>query len=636
MPRVIEDEHRLLALRLVGADLRGDLVDRREHLRAVGAHEHAQVGVAVPTELLQDIGHPARVVLRITERLLSRAADVGAHEDPVGMRMRRLRLRDAGRRPGNDAGGDGTKEGRSRGGGHRSSTVVSGLTPEPLILGTRVQRKLSFMAWSRKKRLAVGISAVLLAFTGLLVTRAATLSSKQPQVAPLPPALVDGEAVAKILGKAIARKTVSTSLDVPAPPAELEGLHTDLEAAFPKLHGALKKEKVGESSLLYTWQGTDASLAPIILCAHMDVVPVEPGTETAWTHPAFDGLVEGGFVWGRGALDDKGSLITILAAVEMLVSEGMKPARTVYLAFGQDEEISGKAGAAKIVDLLASRNVKAEMALDEGSALVEGVVTDVPAPVAAIGIAEKGYVSVDLRAELAGGHSSTPAPENALTVLARAIDRVTGDPMPARIDGATGEFFAWAAPEMPFGLKVALANTFVTGPLLKRKLGGSQTLGASIRTTTAPTMFNAGVKDNVVPTKASATINFRVLPGDTTEDVLTHVKRAVDDARITVTAQEGSRTEPSPVSRSSSRAFGLLAETVREVFPGTVVAPSLVLGATDGRWYARVAADVYRFMPFRLGPADIARVHGKDERLSISNISDGVRFYRRVLEKAAK
>lgn len=474
---------------------------------------------------------------------------------------------------------------------------------------------------------------MLFGFTGLLAVRAATLSSRQPHVAPLPPVAVDGDAVAKILGKALTRKTISTSLTVPSPPAELEGLHADLEASFPKLHATLKKEKVGESSLLYTWQGSDASLAPIILCAHMDVVPVEPGTESAWAHPAFDGLVEGGFVWGRGALDDKGSLVTILAAIEMLVSEGMKPARTVYLAFGQDEEISGKNGAAKIVDLLASRNVKAEMALDEGSALVEGVVTDVPAPVAAIGIAEKGYVSVDLHAELAGGHSSTPAPENALTVLARAIDRVRDDPMPARIDGATAEFFAWAAPEMPFGLKVALANTFVTGPLLRRKLGASQTLGASIRTTTAPTMFNAGVKDNVVPTKASATINFRVLPGDTTEDVLSHVKRAIDDPRVTVTAQEGSRTEPSPVSRSSTRAFGVLAATVREVFPGTVVAPSLVLGATDGRYYTRVAADVYRFMPFKLGPADIARVHGKDERLSVASIADGVRFYRRMIER---
>lgn len=474
---------------------------------------------------------------------------------------------------------------------------------------------------------------MLLAFTGVLVVRASMLSSRQPKVAPLPPVAVDGEAVAKTLGAAIRRKTISTSVDAPAPVAEMEALWSDLEAAFPKAHAALKKEKVGERSLLYTWQGENASLAPIILCAHMDVVPVEAGTESAWSHPPFDGVVEGGFVWGRGAMDDKGALVTILAAIESLVADGKKPARTVYLAFGGDEEISGKTGAAKIVELLASRNVKAEMALDEGSALVEGIVTDVPAPVAAIGIAEKGYVTIDLSAELPGGHSSTPAADNALTLLARAVERVKNDPMPSRIDGATAEFFAWAAPEMPFGLRIALANTFVTGPFVKRKLEGSQTLAATIRTTTAPTMFHAGVKDNVVPSKASASINFRVLPGDTTEDVVVHVRRAIADDRVTVTAQEATRTEPSPVSRSSSRAFGIIAETVREVFPGTVVAPSLVIGATDGRWYAKVAEDVYRFMPFRLTAEDVKRVHGKDERLPVAGVADAVRYYRRLVEQ---
>lgn len=480
---------------------------------------------------------------------------------------------------------------------------------------------------------AVGLA--LLVFTAILVIRAATVKSRQPAVSPLPPVAIDGDAVAAKLGAALKRKTVSAGLDAPAPPAELDGLHADLQAAFPKVHATLKREIVGEHSLLYTWQGTDASKAPIILCAHMDVVPVEPGTEAAWTHPAFDGVVEGGFVWGRGAIDDKGSLVAIFAGIESLLADGFAPAGTVYLGFGEDEEISGRAGAAKIGDALAARGVHAELALDEGSALVEGIVTDVPAPVAAIGIAEKGYVSVDLKAEIPGGHSSTPAPENALTVLSRAIERLQADPMPARIDGATEQFFAWAAPEMAFGSKLVLANTWALGPIVKRKLGSSPTLGAAIRTTTAVTVFHAGVKDNVVPAMATATVNFRVLPGDTTDDVLAHVRRTIDDGRIAVTAQEASRTEPSKVSRSDSRGFGLLASTVREVFPGTVVAPSLVLGATDGRWYGRVAADVYRFAPFRFVTSDLQRIHGKDERLATSSLVDGARFYRRLVERAA-
>jgi len=487
----------------------------------------------------------------------------------------------------------------------------------------------------RRWRVARAGGAALLAFAALLVVRAETVKSRQPAVPPLAPVAIDVDAVAAKLATIVKRKTVSASLDSPAPAAELDALHADLAAAFPKTTAALTREVIGEHSLLYTWKGGDAALAPIILCAHMDVVPVEPGTESAWTHPAFDGVIEGGFVWGRGTIDDKGSLIAILSAVEALLGEGFAPARTVYLAFGQDEEISGLHGAARIVDTLASRGVHAELALDEGSALVEGIVKDVPAPVAAIGIAEKGYVSLDLKAAIPGGHSSTPAPENALTVLAHAATRLQESPMPARIDGATEQFLAWAAPEMHFGPKLVLANTWVTGPLVRRTLAKSPTLGAGIRTTTAVTVFNAGVKDNVVPATATATVNFRVLPGDTTDDVLEHARRVIDDPRVTIEPQARSRTEPSKVSRVDAPAFRLLAETVREVFPGTVVAPSLVLGATDGRYYGKVADDVYRFAPFRLTAADIQRIHGKDERLAVASLADGVRFYRRLVQRAA-
>jgi carboxypeptidase PM20D1 len=487
----------------------------------------------------------------------------------------------------------------------------------------------------RRWRVARVIGAALLGFAAVLVVRAETVTSRQPVVAPLAPAAVDAEAVAAKLATIVKRKTVSASLDAPAPPAELDALHADLAAAFPKVTAGLTREVIGEHSLLYTWKGGDAAKAPIILCAHLDVVPVEPGTESAWTHPAFDGVIEGGFVWGRGTIDDKGSLIAILAAVEALLGQGFAPARTVYLAFGQDEEISGLHGAARIVDALAARGVHAELALDEGSALVEGIVKDVPAPVAAIGIAEKGYVSLDLKAAIPGGHSSTPSPENALTVLAHAATRLQESPMPARIDGATAQFLAWAAPEMRFGPKLVLANTWVTGPLVRRALAKSPTLGASIRTTTAVTVFHAGVKDNVVPATATATVNFRVLPGDTTEDVLVHAREVIDDPRVTIEPQARSRTEPSTVSRVDAPAFRLLAETVREVFPGTVVAPSLVLGATDGRYYGKVADDVYRFAPFRLTAADIQRIHGKDERLAVSSLGDGVRFYRRLLQRSA-
>ena len=488
------------------------------------------------------------------------------------------------------------------------------------------------------KRAAGALAILTLGFAGILVVGAATMQSEQLNAFPLPALQFtqDGEGIAATLASVVKRRTVSTSLDSPAPATELEALRADLAAAFPHAHKTLEQEVIGEHSLLYTWKGSKRSNSPIILCAHMDVVPVEPGTEAAWTHPPFDGVVEGGFVWGRGTLDDKASLIAILTAVEAMVVADFTPVRTVLLAFGHDEEISGRSGAARIAETLAARGVHAELALDEGSAIVEGVVTDVPAPVAAIGIAEKGYLSVDLKAELPGGHSSTPARENALTVLARAVERLQAEPMPARIDGATAQFLAWVAPEMRFGPRLALANMWVTAPLVRRMLATSPTLGAAIRTTTAVTLFHAGVKDNVVPAVATATVNFRILPGDTTDDVLAHVKRVTDDDRITFAPQASSRTEPSRVSRVDARGFELLAETVGQVFPGTVVAPSLVLGATDGRYYASVAENVYRFFPFRLRPEDIKRIHGKDERIAIESLVQAVRFYRLFLQEAAR
>jgi len=487
----------------------------------------------------------------------------------------------------------------------------------------------------RTKRILKGVGLALALFLGVLVVRAATISSRQPKATPLTDPPVDANKVAAHLAGALQKKTISESEEVLSPPTELAALQAHLATTFPTTHEKLAHENVGEHSLLFTWKGADASLPPIIFCAHQDVVPIEPGTEASWKKPPFDGVIDDGYLWGRGSIDDKGSLVTILEAVEALLAEGFAPKRTVYLAFGHDEEIAGRQGAAKIVDLLASRNVKAEMVLDEGNPIVEGIVPSITAPVAPIGIAEKGYLTLDLSADLPGGHSSTPAKESALGTITSAIEKLRAEPMPARLDGATAEFFAWAAPEMGFGDRIVLANTWVTWPLVQRIFAGAPALNASIRTTIAPTIVKAGVKDNVVPRTAQATVNVRVLPGDTTDTVIAHVKRVIGDSRVEVQARPLTRQEPTRVSSTTSRAFTTIATTLREVFPGTVVAPALFLGGTDGRKYERVADDVYRFLPFRLVSSDLARIHGTDERVAVKDLGDAVRFYRRLLRSLA-
>jgi carboxypeptidase PM20D1 len=231
-------------------------------------------------------------------------------------------------------------------------------------------------------------------------------------------------APAQHLSAAIRFRTVSHQDPAQNDQRQWRDLRNFLERTYPATHRALKRELVNGDGLLYTWPGSDPVARPVLLMAHQDVVPVEPGTESSWTYPPFDGTIADGFVWGRGALDDKASLILLMEAVESLVTDGFRPRRTVYIASGFDEEVGGHHGAATIAALLASRGVRLEYVLDEGRAVVEGLVPDVPHPVAMIGVAEKGFVSVELTCEMEGGHSSMPPPATAVGVLAAAIDRL--------------------------------------------------------------------------------------------------------------------------------------------------------------------------------------------------------------------
>jgi carboxypeptidase PM20D1 len=401
------------------------------------------------------------------------------------------------------------------------------------------------------------------------------------------------------------------------------------------VHAALKLEKVNGYGLLYQWAGSDSSLAPAVLLAHQDVVPVEPGTEGKWTEPPFGGTIAGGYVWGRGALDDKGSLVAILEAIEHLISTGAKPRRTVYLAFGYDEEVGGRRGAAHIADLLASRNVRPEFVLDEGGALATGLVPGVAAPVALIGIAEKGYVTVELTAQAEGGHSSMPPKETAVGILAAGLTRLEHHQMPRAIRGPTADLFDFLGPEMPFGPRLVMANRWLLGGLLAAGFGSTPQGNAMLRTTTAPTVLQAGVKENVLPSTARALVNFRILPGDSAASVLEHVRHAVDDPRIGVRALQETVSDPSGVTSVSAEPFQLLARTIRQVIPDAVVTPWLVVGATDSRHYSRLTPNVLRFVGAPIGPDDVRRVHGTDERVGVQAYANSVRIYIQLLKNAA-
>jgi len=404
----------------------------------------------------------------------------------------------------------------------------------------------------------------------------------------------------------------------------MRALHAYLAQTFPRAYATLAHEVVPPASLLFEWKGSDTPLEPIVMMSHLDVVPVEPGSEGAWTHAPFSGDIADGFVWGRGTLDDKVGVLSALEAVEALVAKGYRPKRTVYLAFGDDEEVDGR-GAGAIVALLKSRGVHPLVAIDEGSAIIRDVIPGVARPAALIGTAEKGHMSVQLTVMGTGGHSSMPPPQTAVGELAQAIDRLEKHPLPAHLDGAAEGMLGLVGREMPLGARVMMANLWLTRPLVVRMLARSPVTNASLRTTTAPTMIQGSPKENVLPIRAQAIVNFRIIPGETPESVVEHVRKVVDDSNVVV-ALAGKASPPSPVSSTTSAAYRTLARDITALEPDAIVAPTLVVAATDSRQYSGYARDVYRFLPIQIGATDLDRIHGTNERIGIHDYARGVAF----------
>ena len=479
------------------------------------------------------------------------------------------------------------------------------------------------------------IIVLVIALLGLilvLLVRTFSLTSRQVATQPPPGLPIDAQAAVRRLAGTLQFQTISYQ-----DPAQFDGsafidLHRYLESAFPCVRVHLSREVIGDYSLLYTWKGRSNDLKPILLMGHIDVVPVEVSAEADWSYPPFAGTIAEGFLWGRGAMDDKLAVMGLLEAAEALLKRGFQPLRTVYLAFGHDEEVSGGRGAAQIASLLKSRGIELEYVLDEGLAIVHDVLPLLSKPIALIGLAEKGYLSLELTAECQGGHSSTPPQDTAIGALSTALHRLGKRPFPARLGEPIQQMFAFLAPEMPFLLRLVFANLWLFGGLVKRLLTASPAANALLRTTIAPTIFEAGVKDNILPTRSRAVVNFRLLPGDSASAVIEHVRQTVHNPHVKIEPLGGFITEPSFVSAVDSPAFQTLSRAVRRIFPEAVVAPGLVLGATDSRHFAPVTASIYRFTPLVVGLADLDRVHGSNERISLQNYQQVIQFYAELLQ----
>lgn len=484
-----------------------------------------------------------------------------------------------------------------------------------------------------------GVVLVIAILVGVLLWNTSQFGAKSDAKAaitlPEPPA-VDVVSAAEMLGAAIRIQTVTYAAGDPKPGADQPWI--DLEAAlrarYPTIFAKMTMEKVLTHAMLMTWAGTDASLPPVILMAHQDVVPVNPGTDADWTHGPFGGVVADGYIWGRGAMDDKGSLIAILEAGEALAKSGWSPKRTIIFAFGHDEEVSG-AGAKAIYALLKSRNVTPAMVLDEGYAVLDSYpLTHKPA--ALIGVAEKGYVSLQITATTEGGHSSRPPRESGAVRIARALVALEENQMPADLSAPPfSQMIEAVAADLPFTTRLAFANQWLLGSVITGQVSGDASANAIVRTTTAPTMMTGSIKDNVLPQRASAVVNFRIHPNDSVASVTQHVKDVTAHiAGLTIVPYEdGIGSEPSPVSSMSSEAYRVLEAVAKSTGGGQVpVAPALVIGATDARYASAISKDaIYRFAPAIYDDADLNGFHGTNERLSVENLGRMIKGYAQIM-----
>ena len=407
--------------------------------------------------------------------------------------------------------------------------------------------------------------------------------------------------------------------------AAFDRLLEALRTLFPLLHERLELTRVGTHGLLFRWPGRAAD-KPVVLMAHLDVVPVDDSAP--WQHPAFGAELVDGAIWGRGTLDDKGCVAAICEAVERLLERGHLPAQDVWLSFGCDEEVSGTAAVAA-VDELVRRGVRPWLVLDEGGAVAHQAFPGVKRPVAAIGVAEKGTTSVELRVEGRGGHASTPARHGPTVRLARAILRIDRSPMPARLPETTVQLLRRLTPHLPLPVRPIMARADRFRPLLAKGLTSAGPEAAAMaRTTFAVTTLAGSPALNVIASSATAGVNIRVLPGDTVDDVLAHLRRVIDDPDVAIRVVERGEASPESVV---DEVFDLVTDLVEEHFPDAVVAPYVQTGATDSRHFSRICEHVYRFAPFRMDAAQRRAVHSYDEHLGVDAFLAGIDWYEALL-----
>ncbi|MGC5746685.1 M20/M25/M40 family metallo-hydrolase [Chryseobacterium sp. NFX27] len=422
-----------------------------------------------------------------------------------------------------------------------------------------------------------------------------------------------------------------------------------LKTSYPFVYQNTENNEINTHALVFRLKGSDPSLEPILFLSHIDVVPpgdadvknkeqnifrpddkpLPPVAKVAedWDFEPFSGTVANGRIYGRGAIDMKGMLFSLMESMNTMIKSKKVPKRDIYLAFGFDEEVGGQKGAVQIAEYFKKKGLQFDTVYDEGGLIMQkGNVAGVNADVAAVGCAEKGFFSAKIKVKGLGGHSSMPPMESAIGKAAVIMQRLEDDQMKPSVTPLIKEFFSNIGGAMPFTSRLALSNQWLLKPLLLSQLTKNNTTNALVRTTTALTMMKGSDGTNVLSPEVEFVVNFRLLPGNTVKDVREHMAKATEGFDVEVEDIDNTR-EASAVSPSNTKGFKIIEAGVREIYPGAIVTPYLTMAGTDAYKYQIVSKNIYRFMPIRINSSEQQSIHSTNEYISIENYLKMIHYF---------
>lgn len=485
------------------------------------------------------------------------------------------------------------------------------------------------------------LSAILLlAAVGLILTLVSRYLSMKKQYERLDPALgkqghptdslVDTNGFAQRLAQLIQIPTISWTNRSKRDLNVFSLFQEKLITLYPRVHETLKREVHGHFGLVYHWKGKNPDRQPVLFLAHYDVVPAEEKGNETWSEPPFSGKIKQGYLWGRGTLDIKSQLAFQMETAEILLAQGWQPDRDIYFAFGGDEEIAGTEGAQNMAAIFKERGLSFEFVVDEGGVIAQDQLAFLKGqPAALVGLAEKGMVTFKITATGESGHSSMPGRDGtAIGRLARGIVRLEKKSFPSRLDPVMQNMLERFVPHVSFALGVIFANLWLFSPLIRFIFSKNKTTDSLIRTTQAVTVFHSGEQENILPGEATCLVNHRILPGNTIGQLLKQHRQVLKDKALSIEdAGNWPANDPIKAGDPKGTGFQLIQKILASTHPGTIAVPFLVNGSTDSKYYRDLTDQILRFTPLVLKPADIATIHGVNEKVSLNNLENGLKFY---------